>query len=77
MERIIAAVDGSAASLKAVAVAADLASKYGAELILLTVTRELSAALTAELETFIRQEQIDARGPAVHVYEVLEPEPVF
>ncbi len=59
MERIIAAVDGSAASLKAVAVAADLASKYGAELILLTVTRGLSAAQTAELETIIRQEQID------------------
>ena len=59
MERIIAAVDGSTSSLKAVAVAADLASKYGAELILLTVTPELSAALTAELATYIRQEQID------------------
>ena len=59
MERIIAAVDGSTSSLKAVAVAADLASKYGAELILLTVTPELSASLTAELATYIRQEQID------------------
>lgn len=59
MERIIAAVDGSASSLKAVAAAADLAGKYGAELVLLTVTPELSASLTAELETYIRQEQID------------------
>jgi nucleotide-binding universal stress UspA family protein len=60
MERIIAAVDGSTSSLKAVAVAADLAGKYGAELILLTVTPELSASsLTAELATYIRQEQID------------------
>ena len=59
MERIIAAVDGSTSSLKAVAVAADLASKYGAELVLLTVTPELSASLTAELATYIRQEQID------------------
>jgi nucleotide-binding universal stress UspA family protein len=62
MERIIAAVDGSTSSLKAVAVAADLASKYGAELILLTVTPELSASLTAELATYIRQEQIDVPG---------------
>ena len=59
MERIIAAVDGSASSLKAVAVAADLASRYGAELIFLTIMPELSAALTAELATYIRQEQID------------------
>jgi nucleotide-binding universal stress UspA family protein len=59
MERIIAAVDGSPSSLKAVAAAADLASRYGAELILLTVTPELSAALTAELATYMRQEGID------------------
>jgi nucleotide-binding universal stress UspA family protein len=37
MERILVAVDGSAPSLKAVEFAADLASKYNAELILLTV----------------------------------------
>ena len=59
MQRIMAAADGSAASLKAVALAADLATKYGAELMLATVTQPLSAALTAELETYVRQEQID------------------
>lgn len=59
MKRIMAAVDGSAPSLKAVTLAADLAARYGAELMLLTVTRALSPALTAELETYIRQERID------------------
>jgi nucleotide-binding universal stress UspA family protein len=61
MERILAAVDGSAPSLKAVALAADLASKYGAELMLATVSQELSAALIAELETYVRQESIEPR----------------
>ena len=37
MERILVGVDGSAPSLKAVDLAADLASKYNAELVLLTV----------------------------------------
>jgi nucleotide-binding universal stress UspA family protein len=59
MERILTAVDGSASSLKAVTFAADLATKYGAELILVTVAQELSAVLTAELETYVRQEHID------------------
>lgn len=59
MERIMAAIDGSAPSLKAVALAADLAGRYGAELMLVTVTQELSAALTAELATYVRQEHID------------------
>jgi nucleotide-binding universal stress UspA family protein len=58
MERILAAVDGSAPSLKAVALAADLARQYGAELILLTVDHELSPALTAELEDYARREHI-------------------
>ncbi len=58
MEHIMAAVDGSAPSLKAVALAADLAKQYGAELILLTVGHELPAALTAELEDYARREHI-------------------
>jgi nucleotide-binding universal stress UspA family protein len=37
MERILVGVDGSQASLKAVDFASDLANKYNAELILLTV----------------------------------------
>jgi nucleotide-binding universal stress UspA family protein len=44
MNRILAAVDGSALSLKAVSVAADLTRQYGAELILLTVEEEQPAA---------------------------------
>jgi nucleotide-binding universal stress UspA family protein len=59
MQRILTAVDGSAPSLKAVAMAAELAQKYDAELVLATVARELSAAMTAELETYARQEHID------------------
>lgn len=59
MQRIMAAVDGSPASLRAVALAADLAGKYGAELLLATIAQPLSAALTAELETYVRQERID------------------
>ena len=42
MERIVAAVDGSVPSLKAVDLAAGLAGKYDAELILVTVAREFS-----------------------------------
>jgi nucleotide-binding universal stress UspA family protein len=59
MNRIIAAVDGSASSLKAVKMAADLASKYGAGLVLLTVAQELSGAERAALEAYARQEEID------------------
>ena len=60
MERIVAAVDGSVSSLKGVALAADLAKQYGAELILLTIGRELSPVMTAELESYFRQEHVDA-----------------
>ena len=60
MQRILAAVDGSMPSLRAVAFAADLASKYSAELIILTVGPELSLKLTSELETYFCQEHIDA-----------------
>jgi nucleotide-binding universal stress UspA family protein len=42
MERILVAVDGSSASLKAVDLAADLTNKYDAERILLTVVPHLS-----------------------------------
>jgi len=59
MKRILAAADGSAASLMAVALAAEMAAKFDAELLLLTVGRTLSARLTAELDAYIRQEQID------------------
>jgi nucleotide-binding universal stress UspA family protein len=60
MERIVAAVDGSAPSLKAVDFAADLASKYNAELILFAVPREFSPGMDADLEAYARSEHIEA-----------------
>jgi nucleotide-binding universal stress UspA family protein len=60
MERIVAAVDGSAPALKATAFAAELARLYGAELILLTVGHEISARLTAELEDYARREHLSS-----------------
>lgn len=74
MEKIIAGVDGSPSSLRAVALAADLASKYGAELVLVAVEHELSLALAAELETYVRQEHIDvpvSELPTQHAENVL------
>ena len=59
MQKIVAAVDGSSSSLKAVDFAADLASKYEAELVLLTVQPDISPELAAELEAYVRQEHID------------------
>jgi nucleotide-binding universal stress UspA family protein len=50
MERILVGVDGSAPSLKAVDFAADLANKYNAELILITIVPRLSPELEPEVE---------------------------
>lgn len=58
MERILVGVDGSAPSLKAVDFAADLASKYNAELILLTVVPHFSPDLDTALEACARLEHI-------------------
>lgn len=74
MEKIVAGVDGSPSSLQAVALAADLANKYGAELVLVTVARELTPAMTAELEGYLRQEHIDVpvgELPTEHAENVL------
>jgi len=59
MERIVTAVDGSEPSLKAVSLAADLACKYGAELVLVTIGGELTAALTPEVVAYAREEHIE------------------
>src|SRR3974377_496139 len=58
MERILVVVDGSAASLKAVDLAADLANKYNAELILLTVVPHFSPEVDPALEEYARVEHI-------------------
>jgi nucleotide-binding universal stress UspA family protein len=61
MQRILVAVDGSAPSLKAVDFAADLASKYNAELILLTVVPHLSPELNPAVEEYARLEHMPVR----------------
>jgi nucleotide-binding universal stress UspA family protein len=74
MKHIVAAVDGSGPSLKAVSLAADLANKYGAELVLVTIGGELSAALTPEVVAYAREEHIEAPLPdlaSAHVENVL------
>jgi nucleotide-binding universal stress UspA family protein len=65
MERIVAAIDGSAPSLKAVDFAADLASKYGAELLLFNVAREFTPIIDAELEAYARIEHIETLASEV------------
>jgi nucleotide-binding universal stress UspA family protein len=58
MERILVGVDGSSASLKAVDLAADLANKYDAELILLTVVPHFPPEVDPALEEYGRLEHI-------------------
>jgi nucleotide-binding universal stress UspA family protein len=60
MERILVGVDGSAPSLKAVDFAADLASKYNAELILLKVIEYRPPELEAAVEAYARSEHMPA-----------------
>ena len=59
MQRILAAVDGSASSLKAVDLAADLAGKYGAELVLVTVERDIVTVISEEVRAYARAEHIE------------------
>jgi nucleotide-binding universal stress UspA family protein len=61
MERILVGTDGSAPSLKAVDFAADLASKYSAELVLLTVVPHPSLELDSAVEEFARLEHVQVR----------------
>jgi nucleotide-binding universal stress UspA family protein len=58
MERILVGVDGSAPSLKAVDFAADLASKYDAELILLKIAPHLPPELDPAVEEYARSEHM-------------------
>jgi nucleotide-binding universal stress UspA family protein len=62
MERILVGVDGSAPSLKAVDFAADLASKYDAELVLLTVAPHPSPEVDPAIQAYAHSEHI--QGPA-------------
>jgi nucleotide-binding universal stress UspA family protein len=62
MKRILAAVDGSPAALKAVAFAADLASRYDAELVVLTVAAHVAPVVDHGIDEYARIEGI--RAPA-------------
>jgi len=66
MQRIVAAVDHSEPSLRAVRLAADLAGKYGAALVLLTVVRDAGAP-DAGMEAFAAMEHIHEPVPALHI----------
>ena len=57
MKRIVVAVDRSESSLRAVDLAADLTAKYGAELVLLTVLRDVATPDPA-LEAYAQMEHI-------------------
>jgi len=65
MKTILAAVDGSASSVKAVDFAADLAVKCEAELILLTVATEVAPIFDAEFKAYARLEHIQARASEI------------
>jgi nucleotide-binding universal stress UspA family protein len=66
MKRIIAAVDHSEASLRAVDLAADLAAKYDAELVLLTVGHEIPGS-DPGFEAYARLEHLQEAMPGVIV----------
>ena len=57
MKRIVVAVDLSEPSLRAVDLAADLAARYGAELVLLTVGHEITGP-DPGMEAYARMEHI-------------------
>jgi len=64
MKQIVAAVDLSESSLRAVDLAADLAGKYDAELVLLTVGREV-AGPDPGMEAYARMEHIREPVPTL------------
>lgn len=66
MKRIVAAVDRSEVSLRAVDLAADLAGRYDAELVLLTVARDIGAP-DPGMEAFAEMEHIREPVPALEL----------
>jgi len=60
MKRILVAIDGSASSEKALDFAADLAVKFEADLILLTVATDVTPVSNAEFAAYARSEHIQA-----------------
>ena len=64
MKKILVAVDRSAASLRAVDLALDVANKYGADLILLAVVRSIPG-VDPVLELYARSEHLGSEPTAV------------
>jgi nucleotide-binding universal stress UspA family protein len=71
MKRIVAAVDLSEPSLRALDVAAELAAKYDAELILLNVTHDI-AGPDPGMEAFARMEHIREPLPTLEIEAMRE-----
>jgi nucleotide-binding universal stress UspA family protein len=71
MKRIVAAVDRSEPSLRAVDLAADLAAKYGAELVLLTVGHAI-AGPDPGMEAYARLEHIREPVPTIAIESMRE-----
>src|SRR5690348_17116563 len=65
MKTILAAVDGSASSIKAVDFAADLAMRCEAELVLLTVAIEIAPIFDAEFKAYARSEHIQTSASEI------------
>ncbi len=71
MKRILVAVDLSEPSLRAVDLAADLAAKYDAELVLLTVRHEI-AGRDPGMEAYARLEHIQEPVPTIAIESMRE-----
>lgn len=69
MNRIVVAVDRSEPSLRAVDLAAEVANRYGAELVLLTVMRDVSGPDPA-LEAYAQMEHIKDPPAAMEIESV-------
>jgi nucleotide-binding universal stress UspA family protein len=67
MKRILVAVDGSSPSQRAVDIAADVATKYGFELLLVNVMQE-QAVMDPALRDFARSEGLESSP-----FEVFRP----
>lgn len=71
MKRIVAAIDHSEASLRAADLAAELAGKYGAQLVLLLVGRDIGAP-DAGVEAYAKIEHIQERTPTLVIESLRE-----
>jgi nucleotide-binding universal stress UspA family protein len=74
MKRILAAIDGSASSAKALDFAADLAVTYEADLVVLMVATDVDPLYSAEFTAYARSEHFQA---AASEFALAATEPVL